>query len=68
MVHSWLEEQAGSFQLEDAALVVAEICSGHPVGCGSADGCLVGLLVGLGWVPTVWCRCDRWNLLARQLG
>ena len=48
MVQSWSIEQAGYLQLEDTALLLGGICSGHPVGCGSADGHLVGLLVGLG--------------------
>ena len=48
MVQIWSVDWAGSLQLEDAALVLGGVCSGHPVGYGSADGRLVGLLVSLG--------------------
>ena len=37
MVQSWSVERAGRLQLEDVALLLGGIFSGHPVGCGSAD-------------------------------
>ena len=48
MVQSWSVERAGRLQLEDAVLLFGGICSGDPVGCGSAYGHPAGLLVGLG--------------------
>ena len=48
MVQSCSMEREGRLQLEDAALLLGGICSRYPVGCGSAYGHPMGLLVGLG--------------------